>query len=138
MKLLKIALPALLLGMTISSCTLYEDGPLISLQSKNARIANTWVADRVIESDGDVVTDDYENWTWVFTEGGMASITYPVLGSTITFDGTWNLTDNDEVFQLIIDYGIGTDIADFDILRLAADEFWVLDEAGTEFRLKTK
>jgi hypothetical protein len=138
MKMLKFALLASLLGFVLSSCTFYEDGPLISILSKKERVANTWVADEVIEADGDVVTDGYDNWTWTFTEGGEATVSYPVLGSTINFQGEWNLVDNGAIFQLIIDYGLGTDIADYEILRLAEDQFWLLAEDGTEFRLETK
>lgn len=138
MKMLKFALLASLFGFVFSSCVFYEDGPLISLLSKKERVANTWVAEDVIEADGDVVTDSYKNWTWTFTKDGEATVSYPVLGTTINFQGEWNLVDNGAIFQLIIDLGLGNNINDYDILRLAADEFWLLAEDGTEFRLKTK
>jgi hypothetical protein len=122
----------------LPACNLYEDGPLISLYSKEKRIANVWVAEAVTESDGTDITDDYEGWVWTLTEGGEATISYPVLGSTLNFNGTWNLIDEDEVLQLIIDYGVGNSISEFTILRLTENELWLRAEDDTEFQLEPK
>jgi hypothetical protein len=136
MKFPKSVLLFSILGLFLSSCTFYEDGPYISLTPKKERIANVWTAEKVTRADGEDITDNYKNWTWTFTADGDAKVAYPVLGSTITFNGEWNLVESDKVFQLIVDFGIGNSIADYDILRLANKEFWLLAEDGNEFRLK--
>ena len=124
----------------LPACTLYEDGPLISLYSKEKRIANVWIAESVTESDGTDITDDYDGWVWTLTENGDATVSYPVLGSgsTLNFNGTWNLISEDEVLQLIIDYGLGNSISEFTILRLTENQLWLRAEDDTEFQLEPK
>jgi len=139
MKVIKLALPAIFLAFALTGCTIYEEGPLFSLLSKKDRIANTWEADKVIRDDGTDITNDYKNWTWTFTKDGDATIEYLFLGAPITGSGTWNLVDDDETFQLIIEGGwFGDNVAEYEILRLTNDEFWVVAEDGTEFRLDSK
>jgi hypothetical protein len=138
MKLPKAVLLLSLLALSLGSCTVYEDGPYVSLTPRKERIANDWVAERVVKADGTDITGDFDDWTWTFTSDGEAKITSPVLGVPVTFGGNWNLVDNDKIFQLIIVYGIGNSINDYEILRLTSKEFWLLDEENTEFRLQEK
>ncbi|MBK6620260.1 MAG: hypothetical protein IPH04_21945 [Saprospirales bacterium] len=139
MKIPKIALLAAILGLATSGCTLYEDGPLFSVIPKKDRIANVWVADEVTNAAGNDVTNEYNDWIWTFTEDGEATIEYLFLGATIVGNGTWNLIDNDELFQIIIEGGLfGDSIAEYTILRLTNNEFWVVGEDGTEFHLEPK
>lgn len=139
MKVLKFAMLASFLGIVFSGCTLYEDGPLFSVLPKKNRIDNIWVADRVTSADGTNVTNDYNDWTWTFTSDGDATIEYYFLGAKIVGNGTWNLIDDDQIFQLIIEGGwFGDSIAEYEILRLAENEFWVVAEDGTEFHLEPK
>ena len=137
MKLLKIALLASFLGLVFSSCTIYEDGPLISVLPKKNRVANVWVADKVTNSNGTDVTNNYDNWVWTFNEDGDAKVEFKVLGADVVLNGTWNLLDNGAVFQLITDGVLGS-VDEYDILRLKEDEFWVLDVDGTEFHLEPR
>ena len=137
MKFQKMALLAAFLGFVFSGCTLYEDGPLFSVLPKKDRIDNVWKADQVTRADGTDITDDYDNWTWTFTKDGDATVEYEDFFGTVTLNGEWNLIDNDEVFQLILQV-IGEDISNYDILRLTDNEFWLLDEDGNEFHLETK
>lgn len=139
MKIPKIALLASFLGLAASGCTFYEDGPLFSIIPKKDRIANVWVADEVTNPAGNDVTNEYNDWIWTFTEDGEATIEYLFLGATIVGNGTWNLIDDDETFQIIIEGGLfGDSIAEYVILRLSNTEFWVVGEDGTEFHLEPK
>jgi len=137
MKLQKIALLAAVLSLVGSSCTFYEDGPIISVIPKKNRIANIWEAEEVTKANGDDITDNYDSWTWTFTEDGDATIEYTLL-INITIEGEWNLIDEGSIFQLITNELLGQNIAVYDILRLTEDEFWLVDEDGTEFHLRTK
>ena len=137
MRFQKIALLASFLGLVFTSCTLYEDGPIFSVLSKKQRVANVWVAERVTDSNGNDVTGSYDSWTWTFTEDGEATVSYKLV-IDIVINGTWNLLDNGAIFQLITNELLGQNIAEYDILRLTDDEFWVRADDNTVFRLKAK
>ncbi|MBK8489412.1 MAG: hypothetical protein IPL49_00560 [Saprospirales bacterium] len=137
MKSLKIALLASFLGLVFSSCTIYEDGPLISILPKKNRIDNVWVADKVTNSNGNDITNNYDSWVWTFTVEGDAKVEFDVLGAGVVLNGSWNLLDNGAVFQLITD-GLLGGIQEYDILRLTDKEFWVLDADGNEFHLQPR
>lgn len=123
----------------MASCTLYEDGPLLSVIPKADRIAGTWKVEQAFNGSGDDVTNVYESYTWVFDRDGGATATWTESGISFSLDGTWSLLDDDAVFQLVLNGSIlgipFTDVAEYDILRLSNDEFWLLDEDGNEIRL---
>ncbi|MCI5056978.1 MAG: hypothetical protein MRY83_12760 [Flavobacteriales bacterium] len=120
---------AILVGLTIPSCSKYEDGPEISLRSKEARLANTWEMEHVF-MDGEVVTDNYEQFQLQLLEGGYAKWV-----STATFndrtqdyesEGTWTFVHDKES----VTFNFDEEALDqtFKILKLEEDALWMINE----------
>ncbi len=131
---------ALVATVLMTSCNPYEDGPLISVQSKAARIANTWVVASAIESDGTDISESLSDDQWTFSKEGDATIITKEAGITLTYGGEWDLESDDEIFELTISgeiLGIPFSTTDeYTILRLSNTEFWLLDKNDTEIRLE--
>ncbi len=106
-----------LMTFSIQSCQKYEDGPLISLNSRAERVANTWKVDnyKVNGTDFTSVVSDY---TETFTKAGNYSYQWGVFGGT----GTWAFQKNDE--EILI---TGTDNQSTQTLviqKLEQKQFW--------------
>ena len=91
-----ILLTALTLGIALSSCNKYEDGPSISLRSRAARVAGDWKVKKAT-SDGQDVTSILTgfNYSINYTKDGNYTTTMTFMGTTDTEKGTWEFYDND-------------------------------------------
>ena len=139
-KITLLGLSGLLTLGLMSSCDKYEDGPGISLVPRKNRMANTWVAEKVI-SNGEDVTDSYDEYELFMDADGDAKLTidYQFGGTTITTetDGTWMFTNDEENVEF--DFENDDFDNEFEILRLKTDELWLRDlDEETEFQLKEK
>jgi len=137
-KILSIAILALFSATLLTSCSKYEEGPLISFRSKKARIANTWQVEQALE-DGEDITDQYDQYELEMLDNNDASLAALYTLADLTFeyetDGTWSFEDSKE--QLELDFE--DDDADriYDILRLKENELWLKEAGGdTELHLK--
>jgi hypothetical protein len=137
-KILSIAILALFSATLLTSCSKYEEGPLISFRSKKARIANTWQVEQALE-DGEDITDQYDQYELEMLDNNDASLAALYTLGDLTFeyetDGTWSFEDSKE--QLELDFE--DDDADriYDILRLKENELWLKEAGGdTELHLK--
>jgi hypothetical protein len=126
----------------LQSCK-YPDGPLISLKSKEARIAGTWDFEKVTEN-GQDRTSDYSSFKWTFTEDNGATAAAEISPSVfVELNGTWALLQNGEIFQTTLSGSFLmvpiSQVTEYTILRLTKDEFWVRNEEdNTEFQLKKR
>lgn len=112
----------------------YEEGPLVSLQSRVKRVAGDWEVAYATDEDGDENTDDYEDWTVIFREDYTAKIEISSGQVSIELLGTWDLSQDDTVFQLEdmeFPSGLISFDEDYDIERLTKDEFWLRDRTDT-------
>ena len=91
-----ILLTALTLGIALSSCNKYEDGPSISLRSRAARVAGDWKVKKAT-SDGQDITSILTgfNYSINYTKDGNYTTTMTFMGNTDTEKGTWEFYDND-------------------------------------------
>ena len=127
---------------SLQSCK-YPDGPVISLTSREARIAGSWEFEQVTEN-GEDKTADYSDFLWTFTEDNDATATAEVSPNILVeFNGTWALLENGEVFQTSLTgsfLGVPiTEVDEYTILRLTKDEFWVRhEEDNAEFQLRKR
>lgn len=119
---------ALLFTFAFASCKKYEEGPVVSLRSKKERVANTWVIEKIIDSDG----NEYQ--------GSMVpdiETTYTKDGDVENEDGDkygeWEFGDSKE--SLIVKPDNGGE-SESEILRLKEDELWLEDDDGTETHLE--
>jgi len=136
-----IALSALILTSGMMSCEKkYEDGPAIALQSKKERVVNTWEIEKAI-SDGEEVTDNYDQYTLAMTKSGDAELeaeyTFVDFSYEYSTNGTWEFSNNKE--NLVLDFEDDDADAEYQILRLTKDELWLRERGGEdELHLMTK
>ncbi|MFZ6051648.1 hypothetical protein [Halocola ammonii] len=137
-KIFSIGMLAIFATTLFTSCSKYEEGPLISFRSKKARISNTWQIEQALD-DGEDVTDQYDQYELEMLDDGDASLAALYTLGDLTFeyetDGTWSFEDSKEQLQLDFE----DDDADrlYDILRLKEKELW-LKEAGGNIELHLK
>lgn len=140
MKVFKFFLLLLPILLVLQSCTPpYEEGPVVSLQSKKSRIANVWRVSRVTKSDGSDITSDYAGYKFTFQEDGKAfSVQSTILGN-LESTGDWQLVgdSNNEKFRLFLKNNLTglENTEDYKIIRLIEDEFFMTDESSTRFEL---
>jgi hypothetical protein len=129
------SLSAVLLGVLfmLSSCSKYEEGPLLSLKSKEARLVGTLVVDQVLKN-GVENTDMMEfmdNMEFTFEKGGTGNMkaiyTWGGMEVTAVDDLEWQFSD-DETKLLVRTKGeddtVWSDWEESTILRLTSDELW--------------
>jgi len=122
---------AILGSIGLSSCSKYEDGPILSLRSKEERIANTWRVEKAMENGSDV-TGSFEQYRLDLRTNNAASLAarYTLGGLTFEFEtnGTWSLDNDNEDLRLDFE----NDAADktYEILRLKEDELWLREKGG--------
>ena len=87
-------------GLLIGSCGKYEEGPLISLRSKEQRVANQWkVADA--HKYGVDITPEFKNYRYVFDKFGNAEAhIYINPDLDIVLKGDWELKNDSEILEL--------------------------------------
>ena len=139
-KLIKTSLFTIGLAAAISSCKKYENGPAISLQSRKARVANTWVIEKATEK-GDDVTSSYDQYTLTLAKDGDATLKAVYALGDFTFDvetdGTWNFKSDDE--ELALDFENNMADNTYQILKLKDKEMWLREKGGDiELQLKSK
>jgi hypothetical protein len=140
---LKLVLPLSLLTLfVLTSCQKYEDGPLIAFQTKESRIANTWVIEQATDEDGNDITGNYETSEWELRENGGVTVSITLGGVAFNFEGEWDLIDDKETLQIQLEGNVigvpFSEISQYPILRLTKDELWVLDENDNELRWQSK
>lgn len=139
---LLLSFAVLFLMSGLQSCK-YPDGPFISLQSKEARIAGTWDFEKVTEN-GEDRTNDYSSFNWTFTEDNDATAAAEISPNVfVELNGTWALLQKGEIFQTTLAGSfLGVPVSqvnEYTILRLTKDEFWVRNEDdNAEFQLKKR
>ncbi|MEM9986131.1 MAG: hypothetical protein AAF804_13645 [Bacteroidota bacterium] len=114
----------------LSGCK-YEEGPFLSFQSREERIAGIWKVAYATDEAGEENTTAFEDLTFIFGEDFSAEAELETSIGTVEFNGTWDLSQDDTVFQLEdleLPLGIASFDEDFDILRLTEDEFWLRDQ----------
>lgn len=120
MKNKKTIVLALLAGLsltTVQSCKKYESGPALSLQSRTARVANTWKVDNY-KVNGNDYTSLMTGYSETFTKDGIYSYEWSVFGGT----GKWEFQQQDEQIKIS---GIDTQPSQtLYILKLESKEFW--------------
>lgn len=92
MKKLVAFLAAIVLMVSVNSCKKYEDGPLLSLRSKTARIVNEWVIDKVMTNGVDVTANYPDDYLLTIND----DLTYTMLGNAVTQEGTWAFDEKKE------------------------------------------
>lgn len=123
-----ILVTALILILFIqTSCSKFDEGPLISLQSVKSRLCRDWKTEYVINiSTGIKHSADYQNW--LFTPEKDGTFNNKIIYNQIqqTYSGTWEIIGSN---QLKLEYSAesGNISEFFTIIRLTKKELWVQD-----------
>jgi hypothetical protein len=140
LSILKTTMLFTVLTFVASSCKKYDDGPLISVRSKEERIANTWVIENAYNNGNDV-TGDYDQYDLYMDKDSKAKLTSNYKSGGITFsyttEGAWRFENSKNDLRLDFE----NDDADrvYEILRLKEEELWLKEKGGdTELHLKSK
>ncbi|MGM0478540.1 MAG: hypothetical protein ACQERC_04890 [Bacteroidota bacterium] len=133
MKMFRIlSLAALAVVFVLSSCSKYEEGPLVSLRTKKARITGEWKVEKYVDEDGgesDPNSFDADS-RLELTEDNEARI---LVGSDELGSGSWEFKNSKESLMLDISiFGIPAQSGTQRILKLKNDEMWLAEEDDIE------
>jgi len=116
-----------LIGLTVSSCGKYTDGPDFSLKTKKGRLAGEWVEDTYVNSSGAESTPTNPA-TVEFERDG----TYKSTHSGITVTGEWEFVSSKEEIKTSFTVSNVVFSDTRKILRLTNTEFWVEGDNDTK------
>lgn len=134
-------LPALLLLSLalLPACSLYDEGPTVSLSSAEDRVAGTWVVTRATKTRGGESTDvtsDYNDDSFTFNEDGTASHYFTDGSTEITSNGHWYLLNEAETLRLTETWTFlgasSTETHDWSIQRLTQKEMIIESRESDE------
>jgi hypothetical protein len=126
MKRILAVVVLLAIGLGMNSCKKYDEGPMISLRSKNARMANEWVIDKVMTNGVDVSSNFSDDFLWNIKDDG----TYILTSNGVDQDGTW--TFDDDKVKITFEEGSTGTLEVFDILMLKNKELTLEQTVLTE------
>lgn len=133
MKITTIATIALSTLITFSSCSKYEEGPVLSLKTKKARISNEWVIEKA-QRNGEDVTSSYDEFTLEMKTDGDANLAASYTFGSFSFEyetqGTWMFTDNKN--NLKLDFEDDEADQEYQILQLKTKELWIREVGGED------
>ncbi len=133
-----VAVILVMVGM--SGCK-YPEGPFLSIQTREGRVAKQWEVIMATDSAGEDISNNFDEAEFGFEEDGEAEATLEVLGIPVEFEGEWDLDNDDTVLELELEQKT-TNIPlnkNYEILRLTRTEFWLRDQDNdTEIRLEVK
>lgn len=113
------------MALGFQSCSKYEEGPLISLRSRNERVSNTWKVENY-KVDGKDLTSLVTNYKETFTKGGAYSYSW----GSINGSGTWAFQNNDMEIKLV---GVDNQSSHTLIIqKLEEKSFWYYYMEGNE------
>ena len=142
----KILMAIVAIAFVAASCGKYEEGPAISLASKEARVINVWALDAEFENgvEQTLTAEDKDDYI-EFMKDGKAVISWVYGGTTTDIDATWELSDDKEELVYYMTYELMgvtyTDTTESTILKLKSNEMWLEQVDGsdkTEYHYITK
>ena len=121
--------------LTATSCSKYEDGPTLSLFSREDRVTNSWIYTTayrnglIITLGEQTLSQQYDESTIGFADDGRFSFVDVYRDTTtIRGDGYWKFIEDDEKLQLTYD-STGL-IRTLKINRLERSFLWLEEDLG--------
>lgn len=142
--MIRIAALALVVGgISLASCKKYEEGPMLSLLTKKARVVGTWTVEAYLENGVDK-TSQYRQFVTgeTFTTKKDGTYTYDatyVVGNS-SDAGTWEFIDSKDDLKTLSNQS-GSTPDTMVIVKLKSKELWVKSKSGSpvaEFHYKAK
>lgn len=136
-RIISVALIVLLIAGAMPSCKKYDEGPLISLRSKEARLVNKWKFDKYIVDNTDYTPSILDNSYIEFSENGdFTMCIYAVEGiaieDTTTITGSWEFASGKTSLDINMiytyeDFWSGNEVTvnqvyEWDIIKLKKEE----------------
>lgn len=129
-KLVYFAFILLVTATTITSCRKYEEGPNISLRSKEERVANNWRIESAQLDGVDVSLEPfyakqkhyfYRNKTYTVTKINPQSLEF------YNESGTWKFFDNNRKIAITVkNTTLNTEVTtEYNIIKLYEKQFWI-------------
>lgn len=142
----KALLWIIILCSTISACSKYEDGPLISFSSKGNRVNGTWYFQSVLYGSTDSTPNyTYQKLDFYYSrkyEGGAFTWDHDLFAQTLNEriyeTGTWKFTSNKDSFEMVSYRNQLKDSVSirWKINRLTYNEFWLERQLRDTIRLQ--
>jgi hypothetical protein len=129
---MKIILAISLILLVLSSCIKYEDGPTVSLISKEKRLTRVWTLERINHSNGYSSDDNF--FILNFGKEKTLKIEHKnSLGDIILTDSNWDWHLG--TFGLTLNLGshpqgLPSGIRNFEIKRLTSKDLWIQDRGS--------
>ncbi len=117
-----------LITILLFSCSKFEEGPKISLLSKNKRISRIWKVEYSINLSTNIEhSADFAGWTLEFLKDGTYNQTIIYGENQTAITGNWEFIGDNQVRLNFTSAG-KEQIAFYTILRLSKKELWLKDE----------
>ena len=124
---IRVSLAAMILvALTLSSCGKYDEGPAISLRSKKARIANTWMVEQYLDNGVDqtqAFNSSFANYQMTMDKSGTYTLSGTILTIPFSDSGTWELVDDKMSLQTLSNQ-TGSTPDKATIIKLKEKELW--------------
>jgi len=136
------ALICIVIMLTFSNCSKYEDGPLISFRGKESRLTNSW-AYQIVTYNGVNVMEglvsgsiNYTQSSIGFNDEGRFTEIYTIDAISTQKDGNWIF--NEKKQNIILNFDDGTESRNLRILKLKKHQLWLaesFDDNTIEYQL---
>jgi hypothetical protein len=125
------------IAFNFASCK-YEDGPKLTLKSKNSRLVGEWNG-KIIG--GDTLGNDAE-FILEFEDDGDLKLkftySYTYDGTTYSYSydlvGEWSWEDKKETIEIVVE----KELTELSVKRLTSDELWAVDKENDRWELEKR
>lgn len=129
-KIFYFALVLMIGTTTLSSCRKYEEGPNISLRSKEARVANNWRIESAELNGVNLSSDPFyakQKHFFYRNKSYMVTIIDPQTFEATNYSGEWKFFDNDKKIAISIKNFSGNieTVTEYNIIKLFNNQFWI-------------
>jgi len=126
------------LAIAFTGCKKYDEGPMLSLASKKARVVNTWKIEKLFLNDLDITSTNLTNLS-IYSIEFKNDNTFIENGTGYTETGKWDFDSKKE--NLLCTYNGSITDDKYEILKLKSSEMWLKYTDGAfayEFHYVTK
>lgn len=109
--------------LILAGCKKYEEGPALSLRSKEKRLCQEWNLDKFTYNDEAITNQD--NQKWIFRENGTLTITIFEDDSSDKMEYNWRWANDKEDIEILNSNTNDEKLVMFD-LKNEKEEDWVL------------
>lgn len=129
-KIVSLSTMFIALMILFSSCGKYEEGPMISIQSKEARVAGTYTLVQAYKNglENPDKVEFYENTTYLYNEDGTGEKQYKESSIIVTTEFEWEFSDDESKLlkrEKSLISGNFEEWKEFVIIRLTDTEMWL-------------